>query len=101
VQLVAAFACRVTKYTEQTAMKTSTRRRIGAILLGAAIVAAVVLQISGLGFHGLEHRSAPNMEWLGVSLHWSLFPVGAVAAVGLLCLILPPRPHRHNGGGIT
>ncbi len=41
------------------------------------------------------------MEWLGISLHWSVFIVGAVAVAGLLCLILPPRPRSTNGEGTT
>jgi len=82
-------------------MKTSTRKWFGVVLLVAAVVAAVVLQLSGLGFLGVEHRSAPNMEWLGISLHWSVFIVGAVAVAGLLCLILPPRPRSTNGEGTT
>jgi hypothetical protein len=82
-------------------MKTSTRKWFGAVLLVAAIAAAVVLQLSGLGFLRIEHQSAPNMEWLGISLHWSLFIVGAVAAAGVLCLVLPPRSHQRDGGSTT
>ncbi len=78
-------------------MKTSTRKRLGTVLIVAAIVAAVVLQVSGMGFRGFEHRAARNMVWLGISFHWSLLIVGVVAAVGALCLVLPRGSHADSG----
>jgi hypothetical protein len=72
-------------------MKTSTRRRFGAALLGMAIIGAVVLQILGFGFQGIEHQSTPRREWTVISIHWALFIAGASATVGFFCLVIPGR----------
>ncbi len=67
----------------------------------ASIVAAVALQLSGRGFLGFDHQSAPMMETLYFTFHWSLFPVGTAAVIGLLCLFLPPHGQRHDEKSTT
>ena len=80
-------------------MNLQTRKIIGAVILGAAIAAAVVLQISAVKLVSSKtvwRSSTPTMTVADVSItfHWPVLPLGVIALAGLLCIVLPKRKNN-------
>ncbi len=85
-------------------MKTSTNKRLGALLLVGAALAAVAVQIIGDGLitirslpmpAAMPGQIAPSSVTEAV-YHWPLFVLALLALVGLVYILLPPR-HEHVG----
>lgn len=74
-----------------TGMNRSTRKKISAALLLGSIAIALWAWRCGLGFIGYQSRQVPMLVWFGVSIHWPVLPVSAVASAGLLCWFLSLR----------
>jgi hypothetical protein len=79
-------------------MKTSTRRLLGAALLGAAIVSFFALALSGAWSRVLnshtETTGSMTVTTVVVESHWPLWVrilFLSVAVIGLLLLLLPKR----------
>jgi hypothetical protein len=78
-------------------MTTSTRRKLGAAILSASIVAIVVMELSGTSLvtveqsHG-EKLSDGSFIWSGqFGLHWPLVALLAAGVTGLLLLLIRRR----------
>ncbi|HSY19990.1 MAG TPA: hypothetical protein VK815_16720 [Candidatus Acidoferrales bacterium] len=78
-------------------MKTSARKRLGAIFFFGSIAVALVLQFTGYPFIGFASKVSPMIVWHDISIHWAVLPVVAVAILSLFCWLLPVRKHtRHQ-----
>jgi len=74
-------------------MKTLKRRLLGAVLVLAAIITGIGLQLLGIQMVSFHRQSATSsVSWdLEFALHWSVFLLIGLAFVGLLRILLPPR----------
>ena len=80
-------------------MKTLTRRRVGWVLLGLSVIAAVALLASGRPAVDVHRHSYPDgsfSESVRVDLHWS-YVVSLVAGITGLVLILISRRETSSG----
>jgi hypothetical protein len=77
-------------------MKTFTRKRLGGVLLGASLLAAVVLIVSGTQLFFLERSDTHTLASGRVTkqmwtVHWSLIVLAGMSIVGISLLVLPKR----------
>ena len=74
-------------------MKTSARRKLGAVILGASLVAGVALLLAGTSLVSVDysHAETPddgNFMWsYGFGFHWPFIALLATGVIGLLLLI--------------
>ena len=79
-------------------MKTSTRRLLGAVVLGASVVSPFVLALSGAWSRVLDSHTetsgSTTVTSVVVESHWPLWiriAFLSMAGLGLLMLLLPSR----------
>jgi hypothetical protein len=75
-------------------MKTSTRRKLGAVLIVLSIATVVILTASGVRL--IQHRtvwvrSSPvaTVSDEATQFHWSLIPAALALVVGAVLVIIP------------
>jgi hypothetical protein len=78
-------------------MKTRTFRSIGIVLIIAAVVTGVGLQLAGTDLFLFHGEGGPLPTRIEFGIHWSAVVLLAVAFAGLICLVLSLRQRSHPG----